>query len=219
VPSNPRYQISRVITPATSRALVSLDQAKAALGIDPADTSQDAAIQQQIDQVSAAIDNYCGRTFVRQTYRDQNRYVFNWLNPGDPLMTRQWPIPLDDTGAPILTITEAGAVVDPALWDIDPEAGSLYRLDSSAEMISWTANLIVIDYDAGYDVVPPDVQGAALGWLTGRWMALGRDPTLRSETIPDVITQTYRGDDPSVSQGAMPSAVRDSLSAYRRWFV
>jgi Phage gp6-like head-tail connector protein len=214
----PSYRITRVITPAASLALVTVDQAKAALGIDPTDTSQDALLQQQIDQVSAAIDNYCDRTFVRQTYRDQNRFVCNWLGSGKPLMTRQWPIPLGEGAAPMLSVTEDGAVLDPAVWEVEIETGSLYRLDDMAAIYAWTGTLIVVDYDAGYDVVPPDVQGATLEWLTARWLALGRDPALRSETIPDVISQTYRGDDPLITQ-AMPTAVRDWLAPYRRWFV
>jgi Phage gp6-like head-tail connector protein len=218
MPTNPRYQLSRVIVPAESLALVTLDQAKVALGIDPADTSKDALIQQYIDQVSLAIDNYCGRTFVRQTYRDQNRSVCNWLNPGDPLLTRQWPIPLDEGGLPVLTVTEEGTVVDPAQWEVDTETGSLYRLDASAAMYPWTSNLIVIDYDAGYDVIPPDVQGAALEYLMVRWSSAGRDPALRSETIPDVISQTYT-DTTIAGATAVPSGVRDWLAPYRRWFV
>ncbi len=212
------YRITRVITPADSLALVTLDQAKVALGIDPADTSKDALVQQYIDQISAAIDNYCDRTFVRQTYRDQNRYVCNWLNPGDPLLTRQWPIPLDVDGLPVLTVTEEGTVVDPAQWEVDTETGSLYRLDASAMMYPWTSNLIVLDYDAGYDVIPADVQGAALQYLSQQWFTDIRDPTLRSETIPDVISQTYA--DPSAGGStAVPLGVRDWLTPYRRWFV
>lgn len=104
------YCISRVITPASSLALMTLDQAKTALGIDLADTSQDAAIMQEIAAVSAAIDNYCDRIFIRQTYRDQLRSVCNWLPQGHPIQTEQWPIPLAETGASILTVTEDGAV-------------------------------------------------------------------------------------------------------------
>ncbi len=218
MPTNPRYQLSRVMVPATNLALVTLDQAKVALGIDPADTSKDALVQRYIDQISAAIDRYCGRTFARQTYRDQNRYACNWLNPGDPLLTRQWPIPLDDGGVPVLTVTEGGTVVDPAQWEVDTETGSLYRLDASAMMYPWTSNLIVLDYDAGYDVIPADVQGAALQYLSQQWFTDIRDPTLRSETIPDVISQTYA--DPSAGGStAVPLGVRDWLTPYRRWFV
>jgi hypothetical protein len=214
--TNPRYQITRVITPADSLALITLDQAKAALGIDPADTSQDAKLQQQIDAVSAAIDNWCDRIFVRQTYRDQFRYAFNWLNPGEPLQTRQYPIPLDTGGVPVLVIAENGSTLDAAVWEIEIESGSLYRLNNSAAVSAWTGTSIVVDYDAGYDTIPADVQGTALEWLTARWGAIGRDPALRSETIPDLITQVYSTD---TTMPSMPSGVRECLSGYRRWHV
>ena len=47
------YRISRVVTPAASMALVSLDAAKAALGIDAGDTSQDAVLTAQIEALCA----------------------------------------------------------------------------------------------------------------------------------------------------------------------
>ena len=210
------YTISRVTRPAESLMLITLDQAKAALGIDPADTSQDASIQQLIAAVSTAIDSYCERTFVRQGYRDQIRRVCDWLAPGQPLETRQWPIPLDELGAPVLTITEDGTLLDPTLWEIEVETGSLYRLDTSAAIYSWTGLLIVIDYDAGYDEIPADVQGATLEYFTSRWAARGRDPALRRETIPDVITQDWYTD---ATTPSMSSTVRDWLGGYRRIFV
>lgn len=210
------YTITRVITPAESLALMSLDQAKTALGIDPADTSQDAAIQQEIDAVSAAINQYCDRVFVRQTYRDQIRRVWDWLGQGRPLETRQWPIPLDEGGVPVLTVTEDGTLLDPALWEIEIETGSIYRLDTQAMIYSWTGQVTLIDYDAGYDVIPPDVQGAALEYLTSRWSARGRDPALRRETIPDVIQQDWYTD---ATTPSMSSTVRDWLAPYRKWVV
>jgi Phage gp6-like head-tail connector protein len=210
------YTITRVITPAASLALVTLDQAKAALGIDPADTSQDALIQQEIDAVSGAINNYCDRIFVRQTYRDQIRRACDWLGTGRPLETRQWPIPLDNTGAPVLTVTEDGAILDPALWEIEVETGSVYRLDTSAMIYSWIGQVILLDYDAGYDVVPADVEGAALEYLTSRWAARGRDPALRRQTVPDVLTQDWYTD---ATTPSMSSTVRDWLAPYRKVFV
>jgi hypothetical protein len=212
----PGYTITRVITPADSLALVSLDQAKVALGIDPADTSQDAAIQQEIAAVTAAINNYCDRIFVRQTYRDQIRSVCDWLAWGRPLETRQWPIPVDVDGTPVLTVTEDGTLLDAALWEIEIETGSVYRLDTQAMILSWTGRLILIDYDAGYDTIPPDVQGAALEYLTSRWSARGRDPALRRETIPDVIQQDWYTD---ATTPSMSSTVRDWLAPYRKSFV
>jgi hypothetical protein len=73
---NSRYRISRVTTPAASMALVSLADAKAYLGIT--DNTQDAAITQQIAQVSAAINHYCDRVLVQQTYEDTFRALYAW---------------------------------------------------------------------------------------------------------------------------------------------
>jgi len=212
------YRITRITAPAATLVLVTLDQAKAVLGIDPSDTSKDPALTAQIDAVSLAIDNYCDRTFARQSYRDQYRYVCNWLGLGEPLVTRQWPIAPDIDGVPVVAVTEDGAALDVSLWEVEVESGSVYRLDSTATVMvsSWTGSLILVDYDAGYDEIPADVQNAALEWLGARWYALGRDPTLRTEAIPDVITHTYYSD---TTAPAMPSGVREWLAPYKRWFV
>ena len=109
-------------------ALVTLEQAKAALGIDPADTSQDAALTAQIEAVSIAANNYCGRIFVVQSYQDTMRHVYNWLYAGEPLRTRQFPIVVSE-GEPLVAVIENGAVVDVSLWEVYPEEGALYRLE------------------------------------------------------------------------------------------
>ncbi len=209
------YRITRVVTPAESLALVTLDDAKAALGIDPADTSQDAALTRMVDSISMAINNWCDRIFAVQTYRDQIRNGRGaW---GEPLVTRQYPILLDDSGVPIVEVAENGAVIDAALLEVYPETGSIYRLDSGSTAPSaWAAALITVDYTAGFDPIPADVQAASLEWLTARYHSAGRDPALRSETIPDLITQVYAGDSGAgTSAGSMTPGVRELLEPYR----
>ena len=214
MPTNVRYQITRVVTPAASMALVTLDQAKGVLGIDPSDTSQDAALAGHIAAVSSAINNYCGRIFVVQSYQDNLRYVMNWLHPGQPLRTRQFPILVDEAGEPVVVVSEDGAGV--TLWDVYPEEGALYRLDSGGGIAAWTGTAILIDYAAGYEPIPPDVQAAALEWLTSRYHAAGRDPALRSETIPDLISTVYAGDmGAGTGAGTVPPGARDLLEPYR----
>jgi hypothetical protein len=218
-PTNPRYRLTRVVAPAPSLALVELDEVKAMFGIADTDTSQDVLLQAQIDSVSAAIDNYCSRTFVRQTYRDQLRNASHWLKQGSPIKTRQSPIPTDDTGAPVLAISENGAALDPALFEVELGTGELYRLDSMGNMGFWCSQLIAVDYDAGFDTIPPDVRIATLEWLNARWMARGRDPAIRSEAVFDVLTVTYA--DPSASNAdsgvGPPDAVCGLLNPYRVW--
>ncbi len=214
MPANVRNRITRVVTPASSMALVTLDQAKAALGIDPADTSQDALLATQIEAVSLAVNNYCGRIFVVQSYQDTLRYVAQWIYAGEPLRTRQYPIVVEPGGAPLVTVIENGATVDVAFWDVYPEEGTLYRIDG-AILTAWTGTTILIDYTAGFDPVPADVQMAALEWLTARHGAAGRDPGLRSETIPDVITQVWGSNDTATGSSSVPAAARDLLGPYR----
>ena len=209
------YRITRVVTPAESFALVTLEQAKAALGIPAGDTSQDAILTAQIAATSLAINNYCDRVFVIQSYRDQLRNACGcW---GEPVTTRQYPIVVDAEGVPLVAVTENGGAVDPAYIEVYPETGAVYRLDATMAPAGWGAALLVIDYTAGYETIPEDVQGACLEWLTVRWHGIGHDPALRSETIPDLITQTYNTSDASSSGSAtaMPAGVRDWLQPYR----
>lgn len=213
------YQFTRVITPASSQGLVSLDQAKAALGIALDDTSQDDALTLQINQVSADISSYCDRIFVRQVYRDQFRFSYNSYCVSDPLVTRQYPIIINDLTT--LVVTEDGVVVDDTLVEVVPDTGSIYRLDANGSY-AWTGNLVLIDYTAGFDPIPADLQGATLTWLTSRQGFGGRDPALTSETIPDLIAQSYDVSSTSSSSGstgtsAIPAAVLDTLVRYRMW--
>lgn len=209
------YRLSRTVTPAATLALVTVDQAKLVLGIDATDTSQDAALQAQINQTSAAIYRYVDRVLVSQSYRDQFRYVCNWMDIAAPLELRQYPLAVDVDGYPIVSIVQDGTGIDPLYYEADIERGLLYALDS-AGAYGWTGLLITVDYTAGYDPIPDDVQAAALDWLTARWHSEGRDPSLRAEAIPDVISQTYAGADPMNASG-IPGTARDLLAPYRRY--
>ena len=207
----PSYRISRVIVPADSYALVTVDQAKEALGISLDDMTQDAAVQAQIEQVSAAVARYCDREFVIQTYRDQLRAVCSWLRYGEPLPTMQKPI-AEAEGVALITVTENGAELDTTAFEVDAERGLLYRLDSSGASAAWIGAAAILDYDAGFDPIPPDVQAATLEWITARWSAQGKDPALRSETIPDVISQMWSSD---ASTPSIPAGARELLAPYR----
>jgi hypothetical protein len=216
---NSAYRISRVITPASSHDLITLDQAKLALNIPADDTSKDDKLAEQITQVSAAIERYCGRVFAVQAYRDQFRTVHNWLGYGEPIITRQFPIVLDAEGLPMATITENGAAIDAGLWDVNAATGMFYRVDDTL-VIGWTGTTILIDYTAGFSPIPADLQAAATEWLTSRWWFIGRDPTVKSETIPDLITQSFGNDAGAGSGGeGMTGSVKLYLSNYRMWAV
>jgi len=203
--SQPGYLITRVVTPAAEMTLVTLDQAKAVLGIDPSDTSHDATLQAQIASVSSAVQNYCDRIFPVQTYRDQYRGVC--LDYQKPIRCRQYPVQVDDSANPMLAVTLEGNTVTPDGYDLDLETGALYMIDGS-----WYG-VVVLDYTAGYDPIPDDLQSATLEWLAARWWTIGRDPTIRSETVPDLLSQTFGMAD-LTAETAVPPGVRDLLWPY-----
>ena len=209
-------QISTVITPAASNWLVSLDDALDELGLTSDGGTQDTQVGRMIGRVSAAISTYCDRVFVRQSYRDQFRYAC--FSSGVPLILSQAPIAVDEDGDLVLIASEDGTAVAAAEWEVNRTAGMLYRLDSAAGAAAWSGSLIVVDYDAGFDLIPEDVQAAALEWMGVRWATRGRDPALRSLSIPDVVAETYF-DPAAASSGAaagMPSTIRNTLDQYRR---
>lgn len=210
-PSN--YHISTVIEPAATFALVSVEMAKDYLQIPVTDTSQDGTLGVQIAQVSSAINSYCDRVFVRQGYRDQFRMPSNWLGAGEPLVTRQRPI-VTVANLPMVSVVEDGSTI--TAWEVYCNPGHLYRLDGSSAVAAWAGALVVVDYEAGFELIPEDVQGACLQWLSARWNTRGRDPMLRSQTIPDVVAETYYVD---TTQSAMPSEVQQTLINYRLWSV
>lgn len=180
------YSIHRCISPAVSLGLVSLDQVKDEIGIPINDTTKDSIIGNHITQVSAAIHTYCDRIFVRQGYRDQFRSTYSTgLASGTPLVVRQRPIVLE-AGLPVMTIIEDGVQLLPEQWEVDEQLGRIYRLDGA-----WSGNPITVDYDGGYIIVPPDLQAAALKSVSARYHNVGRDPMLRSQTIPDVVAESY----------------------------
>jgi hypothetical protein len=209
-------RITTVVTPANSFWLVDLDAAKDEFGIDPDDGTQDGIVGRMIAQISAAANSYCGRIFVRQSYRDQFRGACN-LGWGRPLILGRSPVAVG--GSPsvvVLTATEDDTEVATAEWEVDRESGVLTRLDSGGNVSSWSGSLVTVEYDAGFDLIPEDLQAAMLEWLSGRWNSRGRDPTLRSIQIPDVVSETYVVDP---TAPAMPSSVKETLDRYRVWAI
>ena len=108
--------------------------------------------------------------------------------------------------------------LDPAYLEVYPETGAVYRLDARWARARGAAALVVVDYTAGFDPIPADVQSRGARMARRRWGNTGRDPGLRSETIPDLITQVY-GSDTSASAGTIPAGARDLLAPYRIWTV
>lgn len=205
--------ISTVITAASSQQLASLADVKAELGI--VDTLQDQVLTRYIDLCSAAAAQFCDRVFPKETVKDE---IWPEYRAGDHVLTTglkaiqlsRWPV------ISVTAITENGSVLAEEYdYRVDMVSGLAHRLNEHGHSRDWPAWPLSVTYQAGYETVPADVQDAVIRMVKARHIARGRDPFLRSESIPGVRDATWwipTGAD----AGNMPPDVVDILSNYRQ---
>ena len=117
----------KVITPADSYALLTLDELKLAFGIPLTDTTRDAQLQAMIDGYSDVIATMCNRTFAKEKVEETWR--------GDPPPYENYRIflthyPVAD--ADIASVTANGAVTTE--YEIENASGKLSLNGAAARM-------------------------------------------------------------------------------------
>jgi hypothetical protein len=145
--------IIKVLTPATSIDLLTLDEARLMIlnmpgGIPPTDEQ----LQQLITEYSATVATLCNRTFgyqtVRETWRD---FEPPYNTASRRLFLSQWPVKEEE-----ITSVEAprGTVLDPSGYEIEEKPGKL-------ELFNGGSDPIVVEYSGGYnlpDEAPDDLK-------------------------------------------------------------
>ena len=199
-----------VVTPALERNLVSLDDLREQLRVRPGDVANDAWLTKVITRASLAAERYCNRIFALQTYLDTFAGNVTGLT-GEPLMLSQAPVDPES-----LEVTLDGAGLVQGDFALEPLAGHLWRItDPRAWVVG--AGLSVV-YDAGFDVIPADVQQAVLDLCTMESSARGRDPMLRATESPGLGRQEFWvGGVPGGS--LLPQDIASLLNPYRRGMV
>jgi hypothetical protein len=197
---------SSVTTPADSRALVSLDDVREQLAIKSNDTAHDAWLTKVIARTSRQAERYCNRIFALQAYRD----TFAAVSGSGPLMSGQAPIDAVDS----LAIDEAAlAATD---YTVDPLPGHLYRVSEPGRWIA--TNAIIVDYSAGFDPIPDDVQQAVIELCVMEYRGRGRDPMLRERDSPGLGREMYWvGGTPGGS--TLPGDIAGLLDPYCRGLI
>lgn len=184
--------------------LLELAALKLYLGIEH--TDDDTLLAAIIDEITAAVEMHCGRTFTLDT-GDRTEYIDGGIKQ---LIIQKPPI------ASITNITDTfndDEVVDSDEYDFDPEAGLIYISQDSSATLSTLAELGVwgsgrrrwkVDYKGGnYAAIPADVALAAKTWIADIYAH--RDD-LRGESLGDHRTDRVAGD--------MPDRVKGLLSKY-----
>jgi hypothetical protein len=147
-------RVIKIITPATSYDLMTLDELKALIGILPADTSQDATLQGYITGYSDVIATLCNRVFayeeVSEIWRCTN---YDDTNAMTRLFLSHYPV----VAADLITIeSPTGTTMDPASYVLEEKSGKI-------ELLGGSTDPIMVHYSGGYklpDEAPPALKAA-----------------------------------------------------------
>jgi hypothetical protein len=188
----------------TAFDLTTLADVKVDLGI--AGPAEDATLARYISESSLQLAHACNRVFAQETLSEQFR-----LDEAKPVLV------LARRPAAITSISEDDAApLTNADWEMDGNGGLLYRLEDDRR-IAWTASKVVVAYSAGFDLpggAPSDLQKAARTLVRAQWLAKGRDPLVRSESVPGVYEVAYWvGSLPGGA--AWPAEIESVIAAYR----
>lgn len=207
--------IVAVASPASETALTTLSRVKLELAIADADTGNDAVLQDKIDEASDDIEAALGFRLVRESAVETFWHEQYDAGP-DRLILNRTPV------VAIASVVVDGVAIDSSAYRLDPNTGELFALCNGYPSIWIFCQSVVVTYDGGY-ILPPasnsnlpkGIEGACVALVSSFWAARGRDPTLRSEEIPDLISATYWvgavGED-----GELPPDIVTKLAPFRR---
>ena len=201
--------ITTVVTPAPSRDLTTLADVREQLSIRSNDTAQDAWLAKVISRASAQAEKYCNRIFAQQDYQDQ--FGAMSCDTGTPLMLGQSPVT-------VTLVTVDGTDLADTDFIADSLPGLLY---STVEPRQWIAtSSLTVQYTAGFDPVPDDVQQAVIELCVMEFRSRGRDPMLREQETPGLGRQTFWvGPMPGLPGTQLPGDIATLLMPYRRGLI
>jgi len=216
--------IVEIVTPTESELLTTLARVKAELQIttDANDEILEAKIAEASSDIQAALGKRLPREDVKETFwHDDDRHPLHALHFSNPAQTTLF---LNRTPvSAIASVTVDDIVLDPSGYRLDPDAGLLDRLSTDGIPCAWCfRKSVIVAYTGGFILPGQDgrnlayaIEGAVVALVSDYWASRGRDPTLRSESIPGVIDRQFwvgAVGDP----GLLPPRVLASIAPFRR---
>jgi hypothetical protein len=220
----------RILTPPVTSDLTLLDTVREELDIT--DRKHDKKLIRWIHNASAAVQDYLQRPLGIAQYEEefQHEQIANVAlrRYGDPwkLRLRYYPITRVDS------VQIDDQVLDPIYWDFNAD-GFMTKLHSSSVpwlaefgQLGWTGGYgswqqpgreVTITYWAGYELIgdlPRAIETAVLTAIRHRWAIGSRDPTLRSESVGQILSQSY-WNPTSSDNAALPQEAVSLLQPYR----
>ena len=178
--------IVTVLTPAPSFDLTTLATAKQELGITT--RTLDDKLSRWIEEASSTVVHYLGRGLASEGLQESFR--LHWGSNNKSVVLTRFPV------VSVQSVTADGTLLDPSEWEVNLREGLLYRLDAATGLyqIAWHCSQLVVVYTAGYALLgdlPRDIERACLILLNHRYAAGDRDPTIKSEDVPGILSTTY----------------------------
>lgn len=170
-------------TPNETQDLTTLDSIKAELGI--AGTTEDDYLCNQIHYASQQFASMCNRTFAEETLTDYFRVD---VEHDGPLQLSRIPV------TEILAVNEGDTALAPEAYEFDVDTGMLWRWSGNAVRTCWFGGAITVQFVAGYELLatlPYDIEHACNLIIKANYFARQRDPNIRSESIPGVMSFDY----------------------------
>ncbi len=145
------------------------------------DHDDDELLESLIAQMGASISAWCGRRFLPETIRED----LHIDSPASTLTLSRWPII-----SLIAVVTEAGALAADQ-YEVDAEAGLLYRLTGNRRRINWAPGRVSVDYVTGFEALPGGIERATILMVRNAFTSRGRDPTLRTDDVSGIGSSTF----------------------------
>ena len=200
--------ILTINTPATSFALTTKEAVKLDLGITG--STDDTLINTYILACSKQLANACNRVFGEEVVSEK----FRFSSSKEAVILSRRAV------ESVTSVIEDDVLLVAADYELDKEAGLLYRLDDD-EPLTWFATKLVVVYTAGWDLpteAPEDLAKAAVALVKAQYLSKGRDPLIRSENVPGVYEVAYWVGNIPGSE-AWPKDIMSAINAYRDPFV
>ena len=203
--------------------LIALSEIKLELQISA--STDDAWLAQQITRASTAILQFINRPIVPQTYQERIFFVDDpWPKPTmshtGVLQLSMWPL-IGSNGSVVITnapdSTTPVTLIEGLDYRVDAARGQITRLDPlTLYARNWPTYPLLVQYVAGFNPIPDDIQDACIRLVKARWFARQRDPMVRQENIAGVAETSYWfGNGRGSNASNIPSDVAGLLSNYR----
>lgn len=172
----------RLIVGSSSRTapFPTVETIKATLGIDAEDETKDAAIQLMLDASLGLLEDFCGRYFALDDYRER-------FGPNDSrlpyLLLSAYPVESVDSVWQDAGLEGESLVITVVGWKLFPTDGILRQMAPGACWCStWEGIETIVDYRGGFapDAWPADLVDILTRLFFDRWAASGGTGSLVS---------------------------------------